>query len=142
MLNKPCNEVVQKNEQDNYSPNNLNKQNEFKFINFFDLNPDTFNILNPYNLDNALKAIENITEEKYKKNYLDDFYKKDFEFRGYEEDINFSIDNISFLTSTIIDEKDSTFTENKSMLKINNKKNVFISLINFLKSNVIIPINF
>ena len=84
-------EESQKNVQDNYS---FNKQDDLIFKNFFDLDPNTFNILNPYNLDDALKVIENITEEKYKKNYLDDYYKKDFEFQGYEEDINFSIDNI------------------------------------------------
>jgi len=76
-----------------------------------------------------------------KKNYLDDFSKKDFEFRGYEEDINFSIDNISFLTSTIIDETDQIFKENKSVLEINKKNYVFISLINFLKNNYILKQN-
>ena len=137
MLNKPS-EIEQKNKQDNYSPNNSNKPKKFNFINFFDLDPESFTILNPYNLDKALKSIENITEEKYKKNYLDDFSKKDFEFRGYEEDINFSIDNISFLTSTIIDENDPIFKENKSVLEINDKNYVFISLINFLKNNYIL----
>ena len=113
MQNSIKSEIEQKNDQDN-GITNSNKPQEFKFINFFDLDPSTFTILNPYNLDKALKYIEDITEEKYKKNYLDDFYKKDFEFKGYEEDINFSIDNISFLTSTIIEEKDSaTFKEKK-----------------------------
>ena len=127
-------EESQKNVQDNYS---LYKQDDLIFKNFFDLDPNTFNILNPYNLDDALKVIENITEEKYKKNYLDDYYKKDFEFQGYEEDINFSIDNISFLASTIIDENDTLFNDNKTSIKINESNHVFISLENFTKNNYI-----
>ena len=140
MLNKNT-ELVQKNEQDEYSPNankNADKPNDFTFINFFDLDPNSFNILNPYNLEKALKSIENMTQEKYKKNYLDDFYKKDYEFRGYEEDINFSVDNISFLTSTIIDEQDPITTKNNSIIHINNISHIFISLVNFMKNNIIL----
>ena len=134
-------EEYQKNEQDTYSPNS-NKQKEFTFVNFFDLDPNSFDILNPYNLEKALKSIDSITEEKYKKNYFDDFSKKDFEFLGYEEDINFTIDNISFLTSTLIDEGDSVFKEKNLVMEINKTNNVFISLVNFMKNNYILRQNF
>ena len=134
MLTKTS-EEKQKNEQDDYS---MNKQQDLIYTNFFDLDPTSFNILNPYNLDDALKAIENITEEKYRKNYLDDYYKKDFEFQGYEEDINFSIDNISFLSSTIIDKEDTIFEENMASIEINNINHVFISLVDFVKNNYIL----
>ena len=60
MLTSNKSEIEQKNEQDNNTINS-NKPQEFKFINFFDLDPNSFKILNPYNLDKALKAIEDIT---------------------------------------------------------------------------------
>ena len=128
-------EIEEKNEQDPYSSK---KEEEFIFTNFFDLDPNSFDILNPYNLNDALRKIDIMTEEEYKKNYLDDFYKRDFEFRGYEEDINFSIDNISFLTSTIIDENDPILNEKKiSSININQTNYLFISLIDFMKNNYI-----
>ena len=54
-------EEGQKNEQDKYS---IKKESDLIFTNFFDIDPNTFIILNPYNLDNALKSIENITEQQ------------------------------------------------------------------------------
>ena len=121
-------EEEQKNNQDLYL---TNKQKfaplpKFKMINFFDLNSETFKIVYPYNLSEALETINNITSEKYKKNYFDDYLKKDYEFRGYEEDINFTIDNISFLTSTICD---------NNYNKVNYE---YISLVNLVKNNYII----
>ena len=122
-------ETEQKKEQD------ISKESipEFSFTNFFDLDPNSFEILNPYNLNDALKTIENMTEEKYSKNYLDDYSKKDFEFKEYEEDINFSIDNISFLTSTI-EEEDSNLS---GLINIDGTNYEFISLVNFVKNNYI-----
>ena len=130
-------EEEQKNNQDINLSNKQKKMpnHKFQMINFFDLDPQTFQSINPYNLDEALEAINSITPEKYKKNYFDDYCKKDFEFKGYEEDINFSIDNISFLTSTI---KDSIKNYNND--KNNNNKNnyEYISLVNLVKKNCII----
>ena len=125
-------EEEQKNNQDiNLSAKQKNMPTQkFQMINFFNLDPQTFQILNPYNLEEALETINSITPEQYKKNYFDDFCKKDFEFKGYEEDINFSIDNISFLTSTIKDNNDNNNT---------NKNNYeYISLVNLVKNNCII----
>ena len=132
-------EAEQKNNQDNYlsDKQKISLTPKFQMINFFDLDPKIFKILNPYNLEEALETINNLTSEKYKKNYLDDFYKKDFEFRGYEEDINFSIDNISFLASTKIDKIDNCIPkDNKTDIKTFNYE--YISLVNLVKSKCII----
>ena len=132
-------EAEQKNNQDNYlsDKQKISLTPKFQMINFFDLDPKMFKILNPYNLEEALETINNLTSEKYKKNYLDDFYKKDFEFRGYEEDINFSIDNISFLASTKIDKIDNCKPkDNKTDIETFNYE--YISLVNLVKSKCII----
>ena len=125
-------EEEQKNNQDiNLSAKQKNMPTQkFQMINFFNLDPQTFQILNPYNLEEALETINSITPEQYKKNYFDDFCKKDFEFKGYEEDINFSIDNISFLTSTIKDNNDNN--------NINKNNYEYISLVNLVNNNCII----
>ena len=129
-------EEEQKNNQDIYLSNKpkLSSFPKFKMINFFDLDPEIFQILNPYNLSDSLETINSITSEDYKKNYFNDFSKKDLEFRGYEEDINFCIDNISFLTSTICNNNPSS----------NNNNYEYISLVDFVKKNFIIkqPINY
>ena len=64
---------------------------------------------------------------------MDDSSKKDFEFKEYEQDINFSIDNISFLTSTI-EEEDSNLS---GLINIDGTNYEFISLVNFVKNNYI-----
>ena len=133
-------EAEQKNNQDIYL---LNKQKinlipKFPMINFFDLDPNTFKILNPYDLNEALNTINDMTNEKYKKNYFDDYYKKDFEFRGYEEDINFSIDNISFLTSTIVDNASSNESNLSKETSIDNFNYQFISLVNMVENKCIL----
>ena len=135
MLSK-LSEAEEKNNQDIYL---LNKQKnnlipKFQMINFFDLDPKTFEILNPYDFDEAIKTINSITSEKYKNNYFNDYFKKDFEFHGYEEDINFSIDNISFLTSTIVD-NNSTLEKNKNLNQFDYK---YISLVDLSKNKNII----
>ena len=129
-------EAEEKNYQDLYLSNKqkTNITPKFQMLNFFDLDPNSFKILNPYNLKEALETINNITTEKYKNNYFDDFLKKDFEFHGYEEDINFTIDNISFLTSTIIDNNNKL----KNVSNINNDLDYdYISLVNFAKNKII-----
>ena len=131
-------EEEQKNEQDKYS---IKKESDLIFINFFDIDPNTFIILNPYNLDNALKSIENITEQQYKNNYLNDYFKKDFEFKEYEEDINFSIDNISFLSSTLLDNNDPILKHSSKIIKMQELYFAFISLVNFDKNNLIVKQN-
>ena len=128
-------EEKQKNNQDINLSNNEKSSSvpKFKMIDFFDLDPKSFQILNPYNLDAAIDKINSITQDQYKKNYFEDYFKKDFEFRGYEEDINFSIDNISFLTSTISDYIET----NKNSKNINIFNYDYISLVNLVKDKCI-----
>ena len=72
---------------------------EFEMRNFFDLKEDELIVLNPYDFKAALNRLENLTKE----DVMDDlkhFQKKDFEFRNYEEENTYNIDNIKFVTST------------------------------------------
>ena len=138
MLSK-LSEAEEKNNQDIYLLNKekINLNPKFPMINFFDLDPKSFQILNPYDLEQSLKTINSMTSENYHKNYFNDYFKKDYEFRGYEEDINFSIDNISFLTSTIIDNNSKDNLENKD-INDSNLNNEYISLVNLVKEKYII----
>ena len=138
MLSK-LSEAEEKNNQDIYLLNKekINLNPKFPMINFFDLDPKSFQILNPYDFEQSLKTINSMTSEHYHKNYFNDYFKKDYEFRGYEEDINFSIDNISFLTSTIIENNSKDNLENKD-INNNNLNNEYISLVNLVKDNYIV----
>ena len=67
-------------------------------INFFDLNEEDFIVYNPYDLNETLNRLKNLTLDDVKDD-LKNFQKKQFEFRYYEDEMNFSIDSIKFLTS-------------------------------------------
>ncbi len=130
-------EAEEKNNQDIYL---LNRQKnnfipKFEMINFFDLDPKSFQIMNPYDLDEAIQTINDISTEKFNSgNYFNDYSKKDFEFQGYEEDINFSIDNVSFLTSTLIES--SAASNGAETINQNDYK--YITLVDLVKNNCII----
>ena len=67
-------------------------------INFFDLNEEDFKVYNPYNFNEAFERLKNLTLEDVKDD-LKNFAKKQFEFRYYEDEMNFTLDSIKFLTS-------------------------------------------
>ena len=71
----------------------------FEMINFFDLKEDDLIVLNPYNFDEAIKRLENLTLEDVQDD-LKNFQKKEFEFRNYEEENTYTLDNIQFITSS------------------------------------------
>ena len=67
--------------------------------NFFDLKPSELEVLNPYDFDAAINRLENLTLDDVK----DDtkyFQKKDFDFRTYEEEVSFSLNNVKIITSS------------------------------------------
>ena len=74
-------------------------KNDFEMINFFDLKDEDLIVLNPYNFDEAIKRLENLTLEDVQDD-LKYFQKKEFDFRNYEEETIYSLDNIKFITSS------------------------------------------
>ena len=72
---------------------------EFEMKNFFDLKEEDLQVLNPYNFDEAIKRLENLTLEDVQDD-LKHFQKKEFEFRNYEEENIYTIDNVKFVTSS------------------------------------------
>ena len=72
---------------------------DFKMINFFDLKEDDLIVLNPYNFDEAIKRLENLTLEEVQDD-LKYFQKKEFDFRNYEEETVYTLENIKFITSS------------------------------------------
>ena len=73
--------------------------NDFEMINFFDLKDDDLIVLNPYNFDEAIKRLESLTLEEVQDD-LKYFQKKEFDFRNYEEETVYSLENVKFITST------------------------------------------
>ena len=79
--------------------NKINNYEGFEMKNFFDLKDEELVVLNPYNFDEAIKRLENLTLEDVQDD-LQYFQKKEFEFKNYEEECSYSIDNIKFATSS------------------------------------------
>ena len=77
-----------------------NNDDGFEMKNFFDLKDEDLIVLNPYNFEEAIKRLENLTLEDVQDD-LKYFQKKEFEFRNYEEECVYSIDNVKFATSSI-----------------------------------------
>ena len=75
-----------------------NNDDGFEMKNFFDLKDEDLIVLNPYNFEEAIKRLENLTLEDVQDD-LKYFQKKEFEFRNYEEECVYSIDNVKFATS-------------------------------------------
>ena len=71
----------------------------FQMINFFDLKDEDLIVLNPYNFEESLKRLENLTKEEVRDD-LKYIQKKEFYFRNYEEESVYSLDNVQFITSS------------------------------------------
>ena len=71
----------------------------FKMVNFFDIKDEDLYVLNPYDFEEAIKRIENLTIEDVKDD-LKNFQKKQFDFRNYEEEPVYSLKGVKFLTSS------------------------------------------
>ena len=108
--------------------------------NFFDIKEDELKVLNPYDFNKSIQRIKNLTLDDIK-NDLNNYQKKEFEFRTYEEEVSYSLSDIKFVTSSkndngendyyllkdlkeylVKDEDFNEFNENK------NKENKKISL--------------
>ena len=85
--------------------NDLTEDEKDMFDNFskyFDLDPKNIHIQIPYNFNSAIETLKNLSLEKFTNNLNEIVQREiDFESLSYKKDINFSINNILFLTSKI-----------------------------------------
>ena len=70
----------------------------FDMINFFDLKEEDLFVLNPYDFNKSIERLQNLTLEEVRDD-LKYFQKKEFEFRNYEEENTYTLDNIEFINS-------------------------------------------
>ena len=90
--------------EDNYKNRNDN------FINmpqFFDLNPEDLKILNPYDFNESIKRLENLSNEELMN---DHFASKEWELADNIGNLNYDINSVKFLTSRI-EFKENNFVE-------------------------------
>ena len=85
-----------------------NEKDGFEMKNFFDLKEEDLYVLNPYNFEEALKRLENLTLEDVQDD-LKHFQKKQFEFRNYEEETSYSLNGVKFLTSSKNEQGENDF---------------------------------
>ena len=86
----------------NYNTQRNIYKNEDEYIymdNFFDLNDSDLIAFNQYDLNEALKRLDNLTIDDINDD-LKFFQTKDFQFRNEEDETRFSLDNVKFVTSS------------------------------------------
>ena len=76
-----------------------NTDEDIYMNNFFDLNDDDLVAFNQYDLNEALKRLDNLTIDDVSDD-LKFFQTKDFLFRNEEDETKFSLDNVKFVTSS------------------------------------------
>ena len=111
--------------EDNYKNRNDN------FINmpqFFDLNPEDLKILNPYDFNESIKRLENLSNEELMN---DHFASKEWELADNIGNLNYDINSVKFLTSRI-EFKENNFVEllnlDNYIFKDEEKKNISIKI--------------
>ena len=76
------------------------------FKNFYDLNPENIKINQPYNFNSALDILDKLTLEDFTRSLNEVVQKEiDLDFLSSKNSVNFSINNIQFLTSKTITNK-------------------------------------
>ena len=70
------------------------------FETYYDLNPNNINIKIPYDFNSALERLQKLSLEAFTNN-LNKIIQKEIDYESNKNLINFSINNILFLTSTI-----------------------------------------
>ena len=100
----------------------------FDMINFFDLKEEDLFVLNPYDFNKSIERLQNLTLEEVRDD-LKYFQKKEFEFRNYEEESVYTLDNIEFITSSKNEKGENEF------YLLNNLKDYLISDKNLEKIN-------
>ena len=116
----------EKNDSNNNS-DILNDMNQDDIINnfksFYDLDPANIKIKIPYKFNNALEILDNLTLEKFTKDLNEIIQKEiDLDFLSYKNSVNFSLNNILFLTTK------SSFNKSEYILLNDFKKEEYISI--------------
>ena len=116
----------EKNDSNNNS-DILNDKNQDDIINnfksFYDLDPANIKIKNPYKFNNALEILDNLTLEQFTKDLNEIIQKEiDLDFLSYKNSVNFSLNNILFLTTK------SSFNKSEYILLNDFKKEEYISI--------------
>ena len=116
-------------EKNDYNNNSdiLNDKNQDDIINnfksFYDLDPANIKIKNPYKFNNALEILDNLTLEQFTKDLNEIIQKEiDLDFLSYKNSVNFSLNNILFLTTK------SSFNKSEYILLNDFKKEKYISI--------------
>ena len=115
----------EKNDSNNNS-DILNDMNQDDIINnfksFYDLDPANIKIKIPYKFNNALEILDNLTLEQFTKDLNEIIQKEiDLDFLSYKNSVNFSLNNILFLTTK------SSFNKSEYILLNDLKKEKYIS---------------
>ena len=116
----------EKNDSNNNS-DILNDMNQDDIINnfksFYDLDPANIKIKIPYKFNNALEILDNLTLEQFTKDLNEIIQKEiDLDFLYYKNSVNFSLNNILFLTTK------SSFNKSEYILLNDFKKEEYISI--------------
>ena len=116
----------EKNDSNNNS-DILNGMNQDDIINnfksFYDLDPANIKIKIPYKFNNALEILDNLTLEQFTKDLNEIIQKEiDLDFLSYKNSVNFSLNNILFLTTK------SSFNKSEYILLNDFKKEEYISI--------------
>ena len=116
----------EKNDSNNNS-DILNDMNQDDIINnfksFYDLDPANIKIKIPYKFNNALEILDNLTLEQFTKDLNEIIQKEiDLDFLSYKKSVNFSLNNILFLTTK------SSFNKSEYILLNDFKKEEYISI--------------
>ena len=116
----------EKNDSNNNS-DILNDMNQDDIINnfksFYDLDPANIKIKIPYKFNNALEILDNLTLEQFTKDLNEIIQKEiDLDFLSYKNSVNFSLNNILFLTTK------SSFNKSEYILLNDFKKEEYISI--------------
>ena len=116
----------EKNDSNNNS-DILNDMNQDDIINnfksFYDLNPANIKIKIPYKFNNAIEILDNLTLEQFTKDLNEIIQKEiDLDFLSYKNSVNFSLNNILFLTTK------SSFNKSEYILLNDFKKEEYISI--------------
>ena len=116
-------------EKNDYNNNSdiLNDKNQDDIINnfksFYDLDPANIKIKIPYKFNNALEILDNLTLEQFTKDLNEIIQKEiDLDFLSYKNSVNFSLNNILFLTTK------SSFNKSEYILLNDFKKEKYISI--------------
>ena len=106
MLKKPFEPINRERERRIQGNKDINFP--IKMKNFFELKTENLKVFNQYDLLKAEEHIKHLSEEEIKDS-LNHFQKKNFQFKNKEDNIQFTLDEVKFATSSKNDEGDNDY---------------------------------